>query len=167
LMAAAGQARRARGPMDDRPIRRMTMPLEIAGEENFGKMTRKLTTMMDQLQKGFFNFCSAETWQPTVNLYETEEAYVVCVDLAGVDKEKIDLMVADNQLRLRGARPMPTPLSAAPGEAEDVGKRVRVHLMEIDHGQFCREVDLPKDVDADKVTAAYRNGMLWVELRKK
>jgi len=139
------------------------MPLQIMGEEGFGKVVRKMTSMMDQLQKGFFNFCSAETWQPTVNLYETEDAYLVCVDLAGVDKDKIDLAVVGNQLTLRGARPTPVP----PSESEDSSKRVRVHLMEIDHGAFCREVDLPNDVDREKVAAAYRNGMLWVQLPKK
>ena len=118
---------------------------------------------MDQLQKGFFNFCPGETWQPTVNLYETEEAYLVCIDLAGVEQEKIDLVVVENQLRLRGARPAPAP----PTGPEDCGKRVRVHLMEIDHGPFLREVDLPNDVDCQNVNASYRNGMLWVELPKK
>jgi HSP20 family protein len=139
------------------------MPLQTTGEEHFGKMARKVSSMMDQFQKGFFNFCSAETWQPTVNLYETEDAYIVCVDLAGVEKDKIDVAVTDNQLRLRGTRASPRP----PSEPEERAKRLRVHLMEIDHGPFCREVDLPEDVNRDKVNASYLNGMLWVELPKK
>jgi HSP20 family molecular chaperone IbpA len=44
--------------------------------------------------------------------------------------------------------------------------RVRIHLMEIDHGGFCREVELPEDVDKDRIAANYRNGMLWIELPK-
>ena len=43
-------------------------------------------------------------------------------------------------------------------------RRVRIHLMEIDHGGFCREVELPEDVDKDRIAANYRNGMLWIEL---
>jgi len=45
-------------------------------------------------------------------------------------------------------------------------RRVRIHLMEIDHGGFCREVELPEDVDKDRIAANYRNGMLWIELPK-
>lgn len=149
---------RRRGGRSDESVR-------AAAEEPFGKMVRKIGKVMDQFQKGFFNFCSAETWQPTVNLYETEGGYLVCVDLAGVDKDKIDLTVVDNQLRLRGQRPAPVP--PAEPEVQEPAARVRVHLMEIDHGPFAREVELPENVDRDKVTATYRNGMLWVELPKK
>ena len=50
--------------------------------------------------------------------------------------------------------------------AEAEAKRVRVHLMEIDHGAFSREVELPENVDQGKIIAAYRNGMLWIEMPK-
>ena len=139
------------------------MAIQRMAEESFGRVVRKMTQMVDQFQKGFFNFCPAETWQPTVNLYETEQGYLVCVDLAGVEKDKIELTVVQNQLRLRGQRPTPAP----PSEPEERQGRMRVHLMEIDHGPFCREVDLPENVDRDKVSATYRNGMLWVEMAKK
>ena len=39
--------------------------------------------------------------------------------------------------------------------------------MEIDHGSFCREVELPNDVANDKIIATHRNGLLWIELPKK
>src|SRR4028119_1572204 len=71
---------------------------------NLGRVS-KLTEQM--MQKGYFNFCPSETWTPSVNLYETDNAYVVCVDLAGVDKEKIDVEVLDNQLTLKGTREVP------------------------------------------------------------
>ena len=139
------------------------MPLAVAGEQQFGNMVRQMGKMMDQLQKGYFNFYPAETWTPAVNLYESETAYIVCVDLSGVDKSKIDLIVADGQLRLRGQRTVPT---AVDGSEERV-KGLRVHLMEIDYGPFCREVGLPADVDHEKINASYVNGMLWIELPKR
>ena len=117
----------------------------------------------DQL-KGYYNFCGPETWTPSVNLYEAEATYLVCVDLAGVDKEKIDIEVVDNMLSLRGNRAVPTtvPSAEAVGEA-----RLRVHLMEIDHGSFCRTVELPQDVNKDQISARYDAGLLWIELPKK
>jgi HSP20 family molecular chaperone IbpA len=46
-------------------------------------------------------------------------------------------------------------------------ERISVHLMEIDHGAFCREVELPDDVHRDRIVASHRNGLLWIELPKK
>jgi HSP20 family molecular chaperone IbpA len=39
--------------------------------------------------------------------------------------------------------------------------------MEIDHGAFAREVELPPDADRESITANYRNGLLWIEIPKK
>jgi HSP20 family protein len=116
--------------------------------------------------RGYYSFYPTETWTPNVNLYETDTIYVVCVDLAGVEKQKIDLEVNDGHLVLRGKRSVPIPTDpAAPSDASQ--PRVRVHLMEIDHGAFARDVDLPKDVIQDKITARHENGLLWIELPKK
>ena len=140
------------------------MALAVAGEPQFTNMVRQMGKMMDQLQKGYFNFCPAETWTPPVNLYENDIGYIVCVDLSGVDKTKIELVVADGQLRLRGQRSVPvTP----DGGGEARAKGLRVHLMEIDYGPFCREVGLPADIDQEKILATYVNGMLWIELPRK
>jgi HSP20 family protein len=132
------------------------------GEQQFGNMVRQMGRMMDQLQKGYFSFCPAETWTPPVNLYENDIGYIVVVDLAGVDKEKIDLAVVDGQLRLRGQRAVPV----TPDGSDARAMGLRVHLMEIDYGPFCREVGLPNDVAQDKIRATYLNGMLWIELPK-
>ncbi len=152
------------------------------------------------MQKGFYAY-SGETWTPNVNLYETNTSYLVCVDLAGVDKRKIDVEVADQRLKLRGNRAVPQHQSVAgaatnddeeDGAPDEVGeggagdapaapeasppgadapgiaaqRRVRIHLMEIDHGAFSREVELPPDVNKERIAARYRNGMLWIEIPK-
>src|SRR3954454_14960181 len=135
-------------------------------EQPFGHLARQANKLMDQMQKGFYVY-SGETWTPNVNLYETGSSYLVCVDLAGVDKEKIDVEVADQRLKLRGARAVPnfeeaadavagaargagddtatSPTTRAEPSAEAHPRRVRIHLMEIDHGPFSREVELPPD----------------------
>jgi HSP20 family protein len=120
---------------------------------------------MEQMHKGYYGFYPTDTWTPSVNLYETAVAYLVCVDLAGVDKEKIDVVVQENRLRLRGTRVVPMKDDAEEA-ADHESKRVRVHLMEIDHGSFSREVELPDNVEAEKISAEYRNGMLWIEIPK-
>lgn len=122
---------------------------------------------MDQLSNGYFGYSPSDSWTPSVNLYETEGAYLICVDLAGVDKSKIDIQLHGQQISIRGARqtpvlPQPTD---APDRAGEPGK-VRVHLMEIDHGSFSRQVEVPANVQRSSINAVYRDGLLWVELPK-
>jgi HSP20 family protein len=138
------------------------MSVIVATGEPFGGMARQMGKLIDQLHKGYYNFSPGETWTPSVNLYEIEAAYIVCVDLAGIDKEKLDITVENHLLKLHGHREVPLP---ADGEAHN--QRLRVHLMEIDHGSFSREVELPHNVKQDKINAQYRNGMLWIELPKR
>ena len=147
--------------------------------------------MMGAMRRGYFGFSPTETWTPNVNLYEDDTRYLVCVDLAGVDKGTIDLTVADGRLKLKGRRAVPAfpegqtdphPVSGPDDAAEGDGPkkprrrpskvpesrgRVRMHLMEIDHGGFGREVELPEDVRQADINAAYRNGMLWIEIPKR
>src|SRR5437762_13868987 len=122
-------------------------PVTVASEPPFGHLARQMSKLVDQMHKGYYNFLPSETWSPNVNLYETDSAYLVCVDLAGVDKEKIDVEIADQVLTLKGARTVPAPDGAEgsddqrdqthpPGHPHS--RVLRVHLMEIDHGDFCR-----------------------------
>jgi HSP20 family protein len=138
------------------------MPLDNATDLPFQQITRQMNKMMDQLQKGYYNFVPSDTWAPNVNLYESDTSYIVCVDLSGVEKQKIDLSVRDNLLILKGSRAVPT---MEPVEGKEQ-KRLKVHLMEIDHGSFSREVELPQNVQHDKIAATYLNGMLWIEVPK-
>ncbi len=141
------------------------MPIETANEPSFGHLTRQMNKLIDQAQKGFYTFSPGESWSPNVNLYENETSYVVCVDLAGVVKEEIDLHVHKQTLILKGNRHVPTqPIEGGPDVCQP---KCRVHVMEIDHGPFVREVELPDDVESHRIAATYRNGLLWIELPKR
>ena len=137
------------------------MPLSTAAEPSpFSNLARQASKMMEQMQKGFV--FPNESWTPNVNLYENNTSYLVCVDLAGVDKEKIDLEVVDHRLRLKGNRAVPTFAEVESHPPE----KIRVHLMEIDHGAFSREVEIPSDANRQSISANYRNGLLWIEIPK-
>ncbi|MBC8105208.1 MAG: Hsp20/alpha crystallin family protein [Anaerolineae bacterium] len=140
------------------------MSIAVATDEGFGSMARQMGKILEQLNKGYYSFSPNETWTPNVNLYETARSYQVCVDLAGVDKEKIDIEVVDHRLSVRGTRAVPIVSKDAEGPGNG---RTRVHLMEIDHGSFARLVELPHDVDPKGITAEHRNGILWIEIPKK
>ena len=134
----------------------------------FGSVGRQMNKILEQMQKGYYSYHPVETWTPAVNLYETATSYIVCVDLAGVQKEKIDITVVGQRLTFRGSRQVPIepPRDSVEETADHVSHppRFRVHLMEVDHGAFSRDVELPEDVEADQITATYRNGLLWIEL---
>jgi HSP20 family protein len=137
------------------------MVIQLLPEKSFGSSPASSSKFLEQIHaKGFYGFAPNENWTPNVNLYETDAIYFVCVDLAGVEKEKIDIQIIDGRLSIRGNRPVPQC-------DETLSGRVRIHLMEIDHGAFARDVELPDDVVRDKINARYINGMLWIELPKK
>jgi HSP20 family protein len=117
----------------------------------------QLDRTMSSLLRNVYASWPAETaWQPPVNLYETVDRFLVCMDLANVDHTKIDVQVEGTLLTIRGRRPDITPTEP-----------VRVHVMEIDHGEFARRVQFPESVDRDRIQASYRDGFLWIELPKK
>ncbi len=103
----------------------------------------------------FSRFSAPETWQPALNAYRCEHCVVICVDLAGVDRDQIQLEVTPTRLSLRGQRRPPEP---------EPHKPVQILAMEIDYGRFERVVTLPSDTQPDKVTAEQRNGLLWIYL---
>jgi HSP20 family protein len=142
------------------------MAIETAPEHPFQHISRNVNKIVEQMQKGYYNFRPNDTWAPNVNLYEIEDQYLVCVDLSGVDKDKIDLELSDNRLTIRGVRGVPTYDETTTTVSTERGK-LRVHVMEIDHGAFLREVEIPEHVHREKIAAHYRNGMLWIEIPKK
>ena len=107
----------------------------------------------------YHHFISGKAWKPAINFYEDDSQYLMIVDLAGAQIEQIDLRIDGGVLTLSGQR-------EAPGLPESSGRK-RVHLMEIDHGKFSREMQLPQDVVMDAIEASYRGGYLWVRLPKK
>lgn len=92
-----------------------------------------------------------------MNAYRCEKCIRVCFDLAGVEKERIDIHVEPGRLVVSGVRKAPEPESGEPCPRQ-------ILAMEIDHGKFWRELRLPAEVVRDEVTAEHRNGLLWINL---
>ncbi len=97
------------------------------------------------------------TFTPPVDVYETDDAFVVRAEIAGVRPEDIGVTVEPEQraVEIFGRRENP-----AAGEAR------RFYNMEIETGQFYRRIILPGDFDGDGVTAKYSDGFLIVRLPK-
>jgi HSP20 family protein len=92
-------------------------------------------------------------WRPPTDVFETEEAFVVRVEVAGMKEEDFLIELDQNTLSIHGSR------SDWPG-------RRAYHQMEIYFGEFSFEMDLPGQVIANQVQAAYQDGFLRVTLPK-
>lgn len=97
------------------------------------------------------------SWQPSINAFLCEDCLKVCVDLAGVAKDEVDVTVEPGLLRIRGMRTAPEPV---PPE----GKAVRLLALEIDSGPFERTIRIPKEVNVEGVSAEQKNGLLWIRM---
>lgn len=105
----------------------------------------------------FGKYSRNEAWTPAMNIYQLPGRLEVCVDLAGIDRRQVDIQVHPGTLRIRGSRLAPDP----PGHGEGP---MRILSMEIDYGPFCRVLEIPKEVDLQRVESRYRDGMLWITL---
>ena len=92
---------------------------------------------------------------PLLNLSEDKDHVYVRAELAGVRPEDIDITLEDNKLVLRGERKIPT-------EEKVVG----YHRREREAGSFRRVVRLPDRLDAAKVEAIFKDGILTITLAK-
>ncbi len=118
----------------------------------------QLGDVVYQLTKIHFSkFFPPHLWRPALNAYRCRDCIKICMDLAGVDREAIDIQLEPGRLVIRGQRGLPEP-----EDSDD--QPLRILAMEIDYGQFEREVSLPSTVDEDRVTARQSNGLLWIHL---
>jgi HSP20 family protein len=121
-------------------------------------MTDQVVSHLQRLHFAGFHPPGA-VWEPAVNLYAWPDRLELCVDLAGVSKEDIKVDVGPRQLIIRGQRVLPGSGCGAP-------MCERILMMEIADGRFVRVLDLPLNVDAQRVEARQENGWLWITLPK-
>jgi HSP20 family protein len=94
-------------------------------------------------------------WAPAVDVQETDKEYVVKADLPDVRKEDVKVGIEDGVLTLEGERKQ---------EKEEKGKKF--HRVERVYGKFVRRLALPMEVDAQKVAAEFKDGVLNVRMPK-
>ena len=95
------------------------------------------------------------SWKPATDAYETDDSFIVQMDLAGMAPSQIEVLADEKMLLVRGIRED----SSGPGKKH-------FHKMEINVGPFARRVALPVEVDPASATARYRSGFLYVTFSK-
>ncbi|MEM6823044.1 MAG: Hsp20/alpha crystallin family protein [Verrucomicrobiota bacterium] len=96
-------------------------------------------------------------WSPTVDITEDENEYLIEAELPRVDKDQVNLRVADGVLSISGERQF---------KREEKDKKKKVHRVERSYGSFVRSFRVPEDVDQEKVNAEFKDGVLAVHLPK-
>jgi HSP20 family protein len=90
---------------------------------------------------------------PKVNVTQNDKTMSVTAELPGVDLKDVELLIDDDVLTIKGEK-----------KAEKEEKDGERHVYERSYGSFSRSIQLPFDADPKAVTAAFRNGVLTVDI---
>jgi HSP20 family protein len=108
--------------------------------------------LMDELMRSTGNGNRVSGFTPLVDVHETDDEYLVKVDLPGVKADDVNIEVNENVLSISGSR-----VSDDSGQAQ---------LAERPYGSFVRTLTLPQGVDSDSIQAGYHDGVLELRIPK-
>ena len=108
--------------------------------------------LMDELLRNTGNGNRVTGFTPPVDVHETEDEYLVTIDLPGVKSEDVNVEINDNVLSISGAR-----------VAHETGA---AQLVERPYGTFARTLSLPQGVDSESIEAGYQDGVLELRIPK-
>jgi HSP20 family protein len=92
-------------------------------------------------------------WSPPTDAYETEDTYIVRMEIAGMREEDFEVTLENDTLLISGSR-------------ADLPERRAYHQMEIRFGKFATAVGVPGPVNVEKALAEYKDGFLTIVLPK-
>jgi HSP20 family protein len=124
--------------------------------------TRDLASMeVDRLNRMFANFFDenfgARTWTPAVDIYETDNHEVVLkAELPDMKREDISITFENQVLTIRGERKL-----------DETIRRDRYQRFERSYGSFTRSFTIPSTIDAARINATYKDGVLTVRLPQR
>lgn len=98
---------------------------------------------------------SERTWKPQMDIYETPGEIIILAEIAGVNKEDLEVEISSKAVKISGKRSESPRLENA-----------TYRLAEIQYGNFERILFLPALIDTDTVSASYLNGFLQIRLAK-
>ena len=115
------------------------------------RMRREMNRLFARMPTSFEG--TAAPAYPAMNLWSDQDGAIVTAELPGVDPDDIDILVVDDILTLKGGR-----------QPDELKEGETYHRRERRHGGFTRALQLPFQVDADKVEAVFEKGVLRISL---
>lgn len=134
--------------------------IEVRREEEnpFAMMQREMNRVFDSFNRSwglgaFPGFTGS--FMPRLDVTEDARAFTVTAELPGMSEKEIDLSISGDTLTIRGEKKE---------EKEDNGRNY--YYSERSYGTFLRSIPLPRQVEADKVSASFKKGVLTITLPK-
>jgi HSP20 family protein len=119
------------------------------------EMADRYTKAVGQAQTGGQEVVATGDWAPRVDIAETENAFEIKAEIPEVNKEDVKVTVYNGILTIRGERKQ---------EKEEHGKKF--HRIERKYGSFTRNFTLPDNVDETDIQAAFKDGILNLQIPK-
>ena len=125
---------------------------------SLGALQDEMNRMFERVWHGGVSMrpFDGQPWAPAIDLYEHEDRYVVHAELPGVTAECVDVSYLGNSLTIRGEKARP----------EGLGEATPPLRSERRFGAFCRTVELPGGIDADRASANCHSGVLEITIPK-
>ena len=130
---------------------------ELTPFREFDRMSKEMDRLWDFFLEGGLRRRTEEAgeWLPSLNVAETKNELVVKAEVPGMDFKDIDISLSDGVLTIKGEK-----------KQEKEEKEADYHLVERSYGVFTRSIPLPQEVESDKISASYKDGVLKVMLPK-
>ena len=122
--------------------------------DRLGAKFQKTISDMFHSMSPVYSF-SKNTWYPPLDIFETQTEIIVIAEMAGVNKEDLNLEINSRAIRIAGKR-----VGIPPAE------NGKYRLAEIQYGNFERVLYLPSAIDTESVNAAYKKGLLHIRVNK-
>jgi HSP20 family protein len=122
-----------------------------------GELAGMEVERLNRMFEDFYTGGVARKWVPAVDIYENDKQEVVIkAELPEVKREDINVTFENNVLTLKGER-----------HVEESTKREQFQRVERFHGSFTRAFTLPTTVDASRISASYKDGVLTITLPRR
>jgi HSP20 family protein len=112
---------------------------------------------LNRMFSSFFDDQFARTWTPPVDIYETDDHQIVLkAELPEMKREDIGITFENQVLTIRGER-----------KHDESIRRDRYQRFERSYGAFSRSFTIPSTIDAERIAATYKDGVLTVRLPQR
>ena len=131
--------------------------IKIRFTSDFDRLSSEFEKTIDDMFRSVnprFNLAE-RVWKPQMDIYETSEDVIIRAEIAGVDRENLEVEISSRAVKIYGNR---TELPAI--------DNATYRLAEIQYGKFERILYLPAPIDTEIISTSYQNGFLQIRLAK-
>ncbi|MBI3949490.1 MAG: Hsp20/alpha crystallin family protein [Acidobacteria bacterium] len=119
-------------------------------------LQHRINRLFEETSRGEREELARAVWSPSVDIYEDPDTILIEADLPGLNKDNVSVNLENNVLTIQGERRL-----------ANEEQRESYHRIERAYGSFTRSFTIPSNVQADKIEAEFKDGVLQVRLPKR